>query len=142
MVNTFSGGSSTEVRNHPGLISIGSSLGSTKFHDIGDFSGEGTYFDGFIDDIGLWNRPLTNPEITELTTRPVIYTNSPPGYEIFNLGDSYNIDSLTPGPYTVSIFDDNGCFGDTNVVINEPDSLFINSIKTTLAFSSSITCFN
>jgi len=58
-VNTFSGGSSTEVRNHPGLISIGSSLGSTKFHDIGDFSGEGTYFDGFIDDIGLWNRPLT-----------------------------------------------------------------------------------
>ena len=40
----------------------------------------------------------------------------------------YNIDSLTPGPYTVSIFDDNGCFGDTTVVINEPDSLFISSI--------------
>ena len=57
-VSSFSGAGATEVRNHPGLISMGSALGSTKFHDIGDFMGNGQYFDGFIDDFGLWNRVL------------------------------------------------------------------------------------
>ena len=52
---------------------MGSALGATKFHDIGDFGGNGQYFDGFIDDFGLWNRVLTNAEILELTSRPVIY---------------------------------------------------------------------
>ena len=57
-------------------------------------------------------------------------TNSPPGYEILTFGDDYNIDSSSPGPYTVNIIDKNGCFGDTNtVVINEPDSLFIGSVS-------------
>ena len=127
-VSSFSGAGATEVRNHPGLISMGSTLGSSKFHDIGDYMGDGQYFDGFIDDFGLWNRVLSNAEVIELTSRPVISTNSPPGYEIVNFGDDYNIDSLSPGPYTVNIIDKNGCFGDTTVVINEPDSLYISSI--------------
>ena len=29
----------------------------------------------------------------------------------------------------VNIIDENGCFGDTTVVINEPDSLFIGSVS-------------
>ena len=29
---------------------------ASKFHDIGDEMGDGNYFNGTIDDLGIWNR--------------------------------------------------------------------------------------
>ena len=43
-------------------------------------------------DFGLWNRVLTNAEVTA-TSRPVNFYKLSPGCEIVNFGDDYNIDT-------------------------------------------------
>ena len=47
----------TAIANHSGSIGIGGMIQASKFHDIGEMKWDGNYFNGTIDDLGIWNRP-------------------------------------------------------------------------------------
>ena len=101
---------------------------ASKFHDIGDEMGDGNYFNGTIDDLGIWNRALTPAEAAQLNSRSVINNNSPAGDEINSDGGNYTITPLV-GDYTITVTDANGCAVVINQSITEPTALTATATK-------------
>ncbi|MGY8865497.1 MAG: LamG-like jellyroll fold domain-containing protein, partial [Methylophagaceae bacterium] len=126
-VATSTGG--TAVRTHSGSIGIGGMIQASKFHDIGDEMGDGNYFNGFIDDLGIWNRALTPAEAVQMNSRAVINNNSPLGDEINTDGGNYTITPLGPGDYTITVTDENGCAVVLTQTITEPALLTATATK-------------
>lgn len=77
-------------------ISVNAGTANTTAHSGGIFNGTapfrlgadaipGTYFDGLIDEVGLWKRALTNDEVTELynsgSGRDYAYITSGPAFD-------------------------------------------------------------
>ena len=102
-VATSAGG--TAVRTHSGSIGIGGMINSTKFHDIGDAPGNGNYFSGSIDDLGIWNRALTSTEAAQLNSRSVIDNNSGTVVTggLSRKDGSFNIKEIPLGQYIIII---------------------------------------
>ena len=55
----------TRVYAHSGAIGVGAVVSDSKFHDIGDFSGNGKYFKGCIAMLRIYNKALEATEIAD-----------------------------------------------------------------------------
>jgi len=51
--------------NHSGAVGIGGMYGGTYFHDIGVGSDDGYYYDGFLDEVALYNELLSQEDVMD-----------------------------------------------------------------------------
>ena len=67
----FAQGVASEIGRHPNPVSLGAIATGTKFHDEGNVNGDGNQaFAGEIDNLFVYNRVLTDSEITQLSVTP------------------------------------------------------------------------
>ena len=82
-------GAASEIGPHPNPVSLGAIAIGTKFHDEGNVNGDGNQaFAGEIDDLFVYNRVLTDSEITQLSV------TSETDYFVFESDLSFSLAAL------------------------------------------------